>query len=316
MTFTLPSAPVPLRLSSAWHSWSRDDAFPRPPDSVPLSLGFILDFLPSNSASNPSEGRLILSPNRCLVHSLLHRFIYYPLSLSHQPSLPGLLQQPLINLLPGLFLPASFLCTCGSWPAVVLTEAPPGPPWPVVPVPPHRPSAVLFPGQMVPFFPLSFLLETLSECTLPFLSRPLSRCPLPFIQISVHRGPLTTAYCSAWFFWWLLSFIHRSFLSSVVWGACHCLEGCLAHNRWILSKQVFEFYFWPFESVLWVNSWRSILSCRTKARWWMTVSGAEGGNHGRVHGGAGVDRWPCDARKHVHFYTLRYPTDKMPCFLH
>lgn len=228
----------PFRLSSAWRSWSHDDVFPRPPDSVPWSLVFTLDFLPS---SNPSEGRLILSPNRCLVHSLLHRFIYYPLGLSHQPSLPGLLQQPLINLQFGFFLPASFLCPSGSWPAVA---------------PDRGPARASLTGWSLPFPPPScsaapwtrdaFRLPLLppwrlSECTLPFLSRPLSRWPFPFIQISVRRGPLTTAYRSVWFSLRFLSFIHCSFLSSVVWGACHCLEGCLAPNRWILRKHVFEF---------------------------------------------------------------------------
>ena len=204
---------------------SHDGVSPRPPDSVPWSLGFIPDFLPSPS---PSERRLILSPNRCLVHSLLHRFIYHPLSLSQQPSLPGPLQQPLVNLLPGVFLPASFLRPSGPWPAVALTEVPPS----------HRPPATPLPGHDAFRLPSPSSLETLHASV---LSRTASRWPLPFIQIPGRRGPLTTACRAVWFSSRFLSFIHCSFLSSVGWGACHCLEGCLAPTRWILRKHAFEF---------------------------------------------------------------------------
>lgn len=86
---------VPFQLSLTWCNWPRETVFSGPLDITPSSLEFILDFLPSHSAFNPSAVWSILSPNKSLFHSLFCHFAYYQLALSHQISLPGLLQQSL-----------------------------------------------------------------------------------------------------------------------------------------------------------------------------------------------------------------------------
>lgn len=232
--------------SLAWHrySWPCEAVFLGPPDNTPSSLGFSLDFLLSNSVSNPSTIWWILSPNKALFHSLFPCFAFCQLRLSHQLSPPGLLQQPPNNLPVSVFCPYChspyvWVLACGgSWlmshqglPDLLL-------PWLHTVLLQHasqRHRCLLFPR------PHSFLPgDFLWMCSSPSLQTSWLLAT-PFMEISAQRGPLTIAYCPVWFSLWPLSFIHCRFLSSVVQGACHCLEGCLAHNRWILNKHVFEF---------------------------------------------------------------------------
>lgn len=119
VTLVLFNPLVPFRLSLTWCNWPCETVFPGPLDTTPSSLEFILDFLPSNSAFNPSAVWSILSPNKSLFHSLFRHFAYYQLTLSHQLSLPGLPQQSLNwSTCFHFSLPISFLHMLGSRPAV------------------------------------------------------------------------------------------------------------------------------------------------------------------------------------------------------
>lgn len=207
--------------SLAWHrySWPCEAVFLGPPDNTPSSLGFSLDFLLSNSVSNPSTIWWILSPNKALFHSLFPYFAFCQLRLSHQLSPPGLLQQPPNNLPVSVLPLLPFSIRLGPGLRWLLTNVPPGPPCSVAPLAAHRPPAARFPETPVPFVPQASLVPPwrLSlNVLLPFSpdllvagnsfhgdfssARPSYHCLLPclifFVALIIYSLPFLKFCCS------------------------------------------------------------------------------------------------------------------------